>query len=384
MKSHQIAKLSAMKIVCAPDSFKSSLSAIEVCQALQNGARRVFPAAQIELCPLADGGEGTLDCLIQSANGFLKTTRVRDPLGQSIEAKWGILPDGKAVIEMARASGLTLISPEKRDAKRASTFGTGQLIQAALRARCREILIGIGGSATTDGGSGALTALGAHFRDDKNVVLSPGGAALVHLKTLDLRFFEPKLQRAQITLLCDVSNPLCGENGAARIYGPQKGAAPHDVEILDAALSNFARVARQQTGADFSNHSGAGAAGGLAFGLMAFCGAKVRSGIEVVLEAANFEEKLRGAALVLTGEGALDAQTLHGKVVAGVCRAANAQQIPVIAFGGKVDLSGAQMDELGLKSAFSILDGPRDLDFCVQNAAQLLANATERVLRLWK
>ncbi len=373
-----------MKIVCAPDSFKGSLSALQVCHALQNGARRVFPGAEFELCPLADGGEGTLEALVQSAGGFFKTERVQNPLGAPIEAKWGILPDGKAVIEMAQASGLTLIAPEQRDARSASTFGVGQLIKAALRAGCREILVGIGGSATTDGGAGALSALGAHFRDENDVVLPPGGASLARLATIDLRFVEPKLERAQITLLCDVTNPLCGDFGAARVYGPQKGASSEDVEVLDAALLHFAQIAAQKLGFDFANQSGAGAAGGLAFGLMAFCGAKARSGIEVVLEAANFEEKLRGANLVLTGEGAVDAQTLAGKAVAGVCRAARLQNVPVVAFGGKVDLSGAQMDELGLESAFSIADGPRELDFCIANAATLLENATERALRLWK
>ncbi|PQV64224.1 glycerate kinase [Abditibacterium utsteinense] len=371
-----------MKIVIAPDSFKGSLSAPQVCEALQNGARRVFPDAQFEICPLADGGEGTLDVLVQNAGGFFKTTRVQNPLGESIEAQWGILPDGRAVIEMAHASGLTLISPEKRDAKNASTFGTGQLIRAALGAGCREILVCIGGSATTDGGAGAMAALGAIFRDEHDVVLRRGGADLRRLHSIDLRFLEPKLQKAQITVLCDVSNPLCGENGAARVYGPQKGATSEDVEILDSALGNFARVCHKKCGEDFSNRSGAGAAGGLGFGLMIFCGASARSGIEVVLEAANFEERLRGADLVLTGEGALDSQTLRGKVVAGVCRAAKPQKIKVVAFGGKVDLSGAQMDELGLQSAFSLVDGPRDLNSCLEDAAPLLENAVERFFRL--
>ncbi len=370
-----------MKILLAPDSFKGSLSALQVCEALQNGARRVFPGAHFEVCPLADGGEGTIDVLIRSAGGFTKTTRVRNPLGDSIEASWGILPDGRAVIEMARASGLGLIAPEKRDAKAASTFGTGQLIKAALHAGCRDLLIGIGGSATTDGGAGAMAALGAVFRDARDVVLRPGGADLIRLHSIDTRFIEPKLERAKITLLCDVTNPLCGEGGAARIYGPQKGATKEDTEILDAALANFARVSHKKWGRDFSNRSGAGAAGGLGFGLMIFCGASARNGIKVVLEAADFEEKLRGANFVLTGEGALDAQTLREKVVAGVCRAAKSQKIKVVAFGGTLDLSGAQMDELGLHSAFSIVDGPRELSWCLQNAAPLLENAAERFFR---
>lgn len=371
-----------MKIILAPDSFKGSLSAPQVCAALQNGAARVFPDAQFVALPLADGGEGTLDCLVQCAGGWLKTVRVRNPLGESIEANWGILPDGKAVIETARASGLTLIAPEQRDALRASTYGVGQLIKAALDAGCREIWLGLGGSATTDGGAGALAALGARFRDANEVVLPPGGAALARLQTVDLKFLHPKLAKAQITLLCDVSNPLCGPSGAARVFGPQKGATPAQVEALDAALARFADVAAASTGRNARDESGAGAAGGLAFGLMSFCGAQVRSGIEAVLEASDFAEHLRGADLVLTGEGALDAQTLRGKVVAGVCCAARAQGVPVIAFGGAVELSGAQLDELGLLSAFSVCDGPRELAFCLENAAALLANAAERALRL--
>lgn len=373
-----------MKLLLAPDSFKGSLSALEVARALERGVRRVFPDAEILLCPLADGGEGTLDAMLQSAGGWERTARVQNPLGAGVEARWGFLPDGRAVIETAQAAGLTLIAPEKRDAKIASTFGVGQLIKSALGAGCREITVGLGGSATTDGGAGALSALGAYFRDANDRVLPPGGAALSRLASIDLRWLDPKLARAQFTLLCDVTNPLCGEDGAARIYGPQKGASPADVESLDAALAHFARVASEKTGADFSNQSGAGAAGGLAFGLMAFCGASVRSGIEVVLEAADFAAKLRGADLVLTGEGALDGQTLRGKAVAGVTRAARLQNVPVVAFGGKIDLSGAQWDELGLSSAFSIADGPRDLGFCLENAAELLEAATERALRLWR
>lgn len=371
-----------MKIVLAPDSFKGSLSAPQVCAALQNGARRVFPDAQFEICPLADGGEGTLETLVQNAGGWIKTARVQNPSGRSIEARWGILSDGRGMVEMAQASGLVLVAPQNRDAKLASSFGTGQLIRAALRAGCREILIGLGGSATTDGGAGALSALGANLRDEREVVLRPGGADLLRLHSIDTRFLEPKLERAKITLLCDVTNPLCGQNGAARVYGPQKGATSEDVKLLDAALANFARVSHKKWGKDFSNRSGAGAAGGLAFGLMTFCDASVRSGIEVVLEAVNFEEKLRGADWVLTGEGALDAQTLRGKVVAGVCRAAKSQKIKVVAFGGKVDLSGAQMDELGLQSAFSLADGPRNLQSCLENATPLLEGAVERFFRL--
>jgi glycerate kinase len=370
-----------MKIVIAPDSFKGSLTAVQAATALQKGAVRVFPDATFELCPLADGGEGTLDALLAATGGYAKTVRMRDPLGESIEARWGILPDGKGVIEMAQASGLTLVPPEKRDALSASTFGTGQLISAALTANCREILVAIGGSATTDGGSGALAALGARFRDAREVVLWEGGAALSKLETIDLRFFDERLKKVSFTLLCDVTNPLCGPDGAASIYGPQKGASPEEVKILDAALARFAEVTKTVTGHDYSQMPGAGAAGGTPFGLMSFCKTEVRSGAEVVMAASGFAKKLEEADLVLTGEGTLDAQTLRGKVVASICRTT---RVPVIAFGGNLELSAVQMDHLGLMSAFPIADGPRDFSYCLEHAGELLESAVERSLRLLK
>jgi glycerate kinase len=370
-----------MKIVIAPDSFKGSLTAVQAATAIQNGAARVFPNATFELCPLADGGEGTLDALLSATGGFSKTVRVRGPLGESVEARWGILPDGKGVIEMAQASGLPLVPPEKRDAKAASTFGTGQLISAALTANCREILVALGGSATTDGGAGALAALGVRFRDAREVVLWEGGAALSRLHTVDLRFFDERLKKVSFTLLCDVTNPLCGPDGAASIYGPQKGASSEDVKVLDAALHNFAQVTSRTIGRNLSNQPGAGAAGGLGFGLMAYCGATARAGVEVIIEAAGFEQKLEGADLVLTGEGSIDAQTMNGKVVAGVCHAA---RVPVVAFGGRMELSREQMDALNLHSAFAIADEERGLEYSLTHAAELLEIAVERSLRLLK
>ena len=371
-----------MKIVVAPDAFKGSLSAAQACAAIESGARRVFPDAEILSLPLADGGEGTLETLVEGASGFFKSTRAQNALGTPIEALWGILPDGRAVIEMARAAGLPLIEPQQRNALAASTYGVGQLIKAALDAGCREFLIGLGGSATTDGGAGALTALGARFRDKNEVVLRPGGASLAQLHSIDLQFLDARLQKSRFTLLCDVQNPLCGPQGAAHVYAPQRGASPADVEVLDAALSHFALVTSEKMGHDFSLEPGAGAAGGLGFGLMAFCGAKTRSGIEVVLEAVDFEAKLRGADLVLTGEGAIDLQTLSGKVIAGVCGAAKAQSVPVVAFTGKIALSDAQLEELGLQSAFSICQPPNSLNFCLKNAAVLLEHAVKQVLAL--
>lgn len=371
-----------MKLLLAPDSFKGSLSSPAACQALERGAKRVFPQATIISVPLADGGEGTLDALLRGG-GESYSTKVFNPLGQEIATRWGVLSDGRAVIEMAQASGLTLVPENKRDALRASTFGTGQLLKAALEKGCREVLIGVGGSATSDGGAGALCALGAKFLDSSGNELSPGGAALNELAEIDLSSLDMRLRDTKITVLCDVANPLFGENGAAFVYAPQKGASLEDVELLEAGLRRLAKIADKTLGKDASTQLGAGAAGGLAFGLMAFCCAQLKPGIEVVLEAADFDEKLRDADLVLTGEGALDEQTLSGKTIAGVCKAARKRNVPVVAFGGKVALSGEQLSTLGLRSAFAIANAPMPLEECIERADELLADAAERVLRLW-
>ena len=373
-----------MKIVIAPDGFKGSLTAPEVCRALEVGVRRVWDEAEIVALPLADGGEGTLEALLSTTGGLLKTTRVQGPLGDPVEARWGILPNGKAIIEMAQASGLTLVAPNKRDAGRASSFGTGQLIKAALDAGCREIIVGVGGSATSDGGTGALTALGLWLRDKRNRALSAGGVALANLSAVDARFLDARLTQSKIVVLCDVSNPLLGTQGAARVYGPQKGALPATIEALDAGLQQWADVAAAVQNEDWSGQPGAGAAGGLAFGLIAFCGATLRSGIDFVLEANDFRTALENADLVLTGEGTLDNQTLSGKAVAGVCRLASLQNVPVIAFGGAVRLSGHEMDRLGLLSAFSLANGPLTLGECLENSFDLLSAAAERTLRIIK
>ncbi|BCM91770.1 glycerate 3-kinase [Abditibacteriota bacterium] len=370
-----------MKIVLAPDSFKGSLSAVEVCAAMKRGIQKALPDAEILEVPLADGGEGTLDALLLGAGGFRRTVRVRGPLDESIEADWGFLPDGTAIIELAQASGLTLTPLERRSPLRASTFGTGQLIRAALDAGARRFFIGLGGSATTDGATGLLSALGARFFDERDCIIPSGGGDLSRLARVDLQFFDPRLQKCEFIALCDVSNPLCGPNGAAHIFSPQKGATPEQAEQLDASLARFAEVTAQHLGRDLQNQPGAGAAGGTGFGLMAYLDAQMKPGIEAVLEATEFSEKLDGADLVLTGEGSLDTQTLNGKTIAGVCRVAREKSVPVVALGGRIALSGKQLDGLGLKSAFSIVDGPRDLEWCLENGATLVETTCERILR---
>lgn len=373
-----------MKCVLAPDSFKGSLSSTQVCEALALGVRRVFPQIQIVSIPLADGGEGTLEALIEATGGKIFSTPVRGPLDENVEAQWGLLPDGTTVIEMAQSSGLTLTPESQRNALRASTYGLGQLIKKALQAGSRQFFIGLGGSATTDGGTGALAALGARFFDANGVVLPLGGGFLEKLHRVDLTYLDARLEKAHFTLLCDVENPLTGPNGAAHVYAPQKGATQEDVQLLETGLQNLARVTTSTKGNDNSQASGAGAAGGTAFGFLAYCNAAIRPGIEAILEQVQFEEKVQDADFVLTGEGAIDAQTLSGKAIAGICKAAQKHHVPVIAFGGKVEISGHDMDQLGLLSAFPLADGARNLDYCFENAASLLETASERALRLWK
>ena len=370
-----------MKIVLAPDSFKSSMTAMEVCRALEIGARRAFPDAEIIALPLADGGEGTLAALTSHGEALLKTQRVKNPLSQTVNANWGILPDGRAVIEMAQASGIGLIKPAERDAMRASSFGTGQLIKAALNAGCREILLGLGGSATCDAGVGALSALGLFARDAGHRVLPAGGAALSQLDGIDPKFFDARVNRTKFTLLCDVNNPLCGSNGAARVYAAQKGASAAEVIQLDDALKHFADVAEKHLNDSWRNQPGAGAAGGLGFAMLAFCNAQFRPGIEVVMEATGFHQKIAGADLILTGEGALDEQTLNGKAVAGVSQIARLHSIPVLAFAGKVQLNQRQLAKLGLKGAFALASETTPLSDRLAHGPALLSHKVEEILK---
>ena len=357
---------------------------------MQRGIRRVSSDIETVCVPLADGGEGTVEAFVAAAGGDIFTTHVHDPLGRKIAACWARLPDGTAVIEMAQASGLPLFAPHERDALRASSFGLGELIRHALNAGCRQFLIGVGGSATTDGGSGALRALGARFLDDDNRELPLGGAALRNLARLDLSGFDARVFESQIRVLCDVTNPLCGERGAAHVYGPQKGASPLQVEILNLALSHFADVcatSSTRTADDERDVTGAGAAGGTAFGLMRFCNARLVSGIDTILEVASFARKLESADLVLTAEGSIDEQTPQGKALAGVAQMArnakNGAGVPVVAFGGRVTLDGTELQKMGIASAFPLCDGPCDIEYSMSHADVLLASAVERALRFW-
>jgi glycerate kinase len=313
-----------MRVLVAPDKFRGTLSAVEAARAIATGWRRARPGDEVDEVPLADGGEGTLDLLVDAFGGERRTETVTGPLGDPRPAEYGLVPrDGGllAVVEMSRASGLHLLDEGRRDPRRATTRGTGELVLAACRAS-RDLLVCIGGSATNDGGAGMAQALGVRLLDAAGRDLGPGGEALLGLAAIDVGGLDASVREARVVVACDVDNPLTGPSGASAVYGPQKGASPEDVAVLDRALGRFADVIDRDLGIDVRELPGAGAAGGLGAGLVAICGAELRPGVEVVMDAVGFSSRLERAALVVTGEGKLDAQSLHGKVPAGVMRRA--------------------------------------------------------------
>ena len=373
-----------MKIVIAPDSFKESLAAPQVAEAIARGWQAVFPAAECLLRPMADGGEGTVDAVLAAAGGERRTCTVSGPLGTPVEAHWGWLDDGTAVIEMAAASGLHRVAADQRDILRACSQGTGELIRQALDAGARHIILGLGGSATNDGGAGLLRALGVRLLDSAGQPLAPGGAALARLAEIDLSGLDPRLAQVPVLVAADVDNPLCGPHGASAVFGPQKGASPEQVRLLDAALTHYAERMAATLGTDHSTEPGAGAAGGLGFAARALLGARFRPGIAVVAELCGLAEAVQGADLVITGEGRLDAQTLHGKTPLGVARIAHAVGVPVIALAGSLGEGYQRLYAAGLSAAFSLAPGPIDLrQACADAAALLQARATD-IARLWQ
>ncbi len=372
-------------ILAAPDSFKGSLSAARAARALAEGVRRVLPAEEVLEVPLADGGEGTVEALLASLGGKKVSARVQGPQGEPVDAFFGLLEDGEtAVVEMAAASGLPLVPPEKRDILQASTFGTGELVRLALEEGARRIVVGLGGSATCDGGAGMAQALGFSLLDGKGRELPPGGGPLVRLARIDPSGRHPALEKVRIVAACDVQNPLLGPRGAARVFAPQKGAGPEEVEILEKGLRRLAEALRDQLGRDVADLPGAGAAGGLGAGLAGFFGASLEPGFELVARAVGLEEKIRGARLVLTGEGRLDAQTSMGKAPLGVIRLAGKMGVPVFAFAGEVAPGHEALFEEGLTSAFPLCPGPVSLEEARKMAGPWLSTAAERALRAWK
>lgn len=371
-----------MHILIAPDSFKGSNSSLEVAKAIQRGIERVSTENSFQLMPVADGGEGTVDALLYAGGGERITTVVKGPLGEEQESFWGKLSNGNAVIEMAAASGLPMVPLAKRNPLYTTTYGTGQLIRQALDAGVRHIMVGLGGSATNDGGMGMAQALGARFLDANGADLGSGGGELAKLASIDLSNLDPRLKEAEIHLACDVSNPLCGEKGASAVYGPQKGADPAMVAQLDENLEHLAKICREQLGTDFGEYPGAGAAGGLGFGLLSFCGAKMASGIETVLEVLDFDKLLSKADLVITGEGRLDGQSVYGKVPVGVAQWAQRQAVPVLAIVGELGPNSQQVFAHGIGGLCPTVDRVMDLDTAMAESRQALEDTAERCFRI--
>ncbi len=372
-----------MHIIAAPDSYKGSLSAVGVADAMARGIYAVFPNARVHKLPIADGGEGTVEALVAATGGTILHQPVTGPLGETVTAAWGLLGDKRtAVIEMAAASGLPLVDKDRRNPLVATTYGTGELIKAALDRGVRSFIIGIGGSATNDAGAGLAQALGVKFLDGSGRELPFGGAALASLAHIDLSGLDPRLAEATILVACDVANPLCGPQGASAVYGPQKGATPQMVARLDAALEHFAEVATAATGRSVAERPGAGAAGGLGAGLLFFTNAQLKPGVEIVLEAAGFADLVRQAAFVITGEGATDFQTAFGKAPVGVAKLAKQHNVPTICLSGGLGNGSDDVLQQGVDALMSIAPRPMALNECISGASELIEQATARLCRL--
>jgi glycerate kinase len=371
-----------MRVVVAPDKFKGSLSAPDAARALARGVAAAAPGAEIDLVPMADGGEGTVEALVSATGGTFHEETVTGPLGAPVRAPFGLLGDGRtAVLEMASASGLVLVPRDRRDPLRATTRGTGELLLAAIATGARRVIVGIGGSATNDGGAGLGQALGVRLLDDEGRDLEPGGGALARLDRIDPSGLDPRLRDIEVAVACDVDNPLCGPRGASAVYGPQKGAGPAEVAILDANLDHFARIVARDLGLAIRDLPGAGAAGGLGGGLVAFASGRLEPGITLVIDAVGLADRLKGADLCLTGEGALDASSAFGKTAVGVARLARSLGIPTLALAGTIGPgAGAVLNE-GIAAYFSICPGPIPLDDAIARADSFLEQAATQAIR---
>ncbi|EHM46527.1 glycerate kinase [Hafnia alvei] len=374
-----------MKIVIAPDSFKESLSAMQVAEAIEQGFSEIFPQAEYIKLPMADGGEGTVESMVAATGGERVHVNVTGPLGQPVNGFFGWMGDGEtAVIEMAAASGLHLVAPEQRNPLITTSFGTGELILAALNHGARKIILGIGGSATNDGGAGMMQALGAHFHDIDGKELHVGGAALAQLASVDLSQLDARLAQTDILVACDVDNPLCGAKGASAVFGPQKGATPERVKQLDAALQHYGEKIELATGKSVLNVAGAGAAGGMGAALFGLLNARLQPGIEIVTEALKLADAVQGADLVITGEGRIDSQTVHGKTPVGVARVAKRYDIPVIAIAGGMTPDYSVVHQHGLDAVFSVLNRIQTLPEALEGARENMRVTARNVAAVWK
>ncbi|GAC1690924.1 MAG: glycerate kinase [Ktedonobacteraceae bacterium] len=372
-----------MHVVIAPQALKGSLTAEEVGQAIAGGVHRIYPQAHIDVVPVADGGEGTVQALVDATDGELVQQTVTGPLGTPVSAFFGLLGDGKtAAIEMAACAGLPLVPQAQRDPRITTTYGVGELLLAAVERGCRRFILGIGGSATNDGGAGMAQALGATLLTEQGTVIAYGGATLATLSHISLERLDPRLQECTFEVACDVTNPLCGPTGASAVYGPQKGATPDMVQQLDAALDHYAQILERDLGQSVRDIPGAGAAGGLGAGLIAFLHATLRPGAQLVLGVVNLEAYMQTADLVITAEGQIDEQTAYGKSVGAVATLAKHYNVPVLALAGSLGKNYQQVYELGVDGIAVLPSSPMTLSYSMEHAAALTTDATERMLRV--
>lgn len=373
-----------MKIVVVPDSFKESLRSKEVCDSITRGIQRVFPSAHVVNLPLADGGEGTVEAMVAAAGGEIHELIVTGPLGEPVRAVYGLIDHGEtAVMELAAIAGLSLIPLERRDPRFTTTRGVGEMLRHILTLGVRRIIVGIGGSGTNDGGAGMAQGLGYRLLDSEGNELQPGAAALASLASIKPENVPEELFRTEIIVASDVKNPLCGKEGASRVYGPQKGATPEMIEDLDLALAHFADVVERELGKSIRDLPGAGAAGGMGAGLVAFANGKLQSGFDLVAERCRLREQFRDADLIITGEGALDGQSVYGKAVSGVVRLAREFCVPVVALTGRLSPGYERLYSEGLTAAFALADGPLSFAESVSRTRELLMDRTEAIVRLW-
>ncbi len=373
-----------MKILIAPDSFKGSATSRRAAEAIGKGVHEVFPDAELIEIPVADGGEGTVEALTESMNGKIIRKKVKGPLGEAVDAEYGLLPGDVAVIEMASASGLPLVPDNKRNPLITSTYGTGQLILDALKKGCKEIILGIGGSATNDGGTGMARALGYKFQDSSGDDLAEGGGSLINLAEIDDSKVDESIFKTKLFIACDVINPLTGTEGASHIYGAQKGASPDDIELLDRALGKLASVVSAKYNRTNGNIPGAGAAGGLGYGLMEFCGGELKSGIEIILDLIKFDDYLEGVDLVISGEGRIDGQSVYGKVPVGIAGRAKKKNIPVLVVVGDI---GPKVDAVynhGIDAVMSSVNKAMSLEEAMSRSYELLIDSSSRAMRMIK
>lgn len=374
-----------MKIVIAPDSYKESLSALEVATAIEQGFREIFPSAQYVKLPVADGGEGTVEAMVAATGGRIVHVPVTGPLGERVEGFYGLSGDEQsAFIEMAAASGLELVAPSQRNPLKTTSWGTGELIRHALDVGVKHIIIGIGGSATNDGGAGMVQALGARLLDDEGHAIGPGGSELERLAKIDRSSLDRRLADCRIEVACDVTNPLTGEEGASAVFGPQKGATSEMIVMLDNILAHYAKVIARDLDIDVLHLAGGGAAGGMGAALYAFCGAHLRQGIEIVTDALHLDEQVADADLVITGEGRIDSQTIHGKVPVGVAKVAKRFNKPVIGIAGSLTADVGVVHDHGIDAVFSVIYTICSLEDALENAGENVRMAARNIAAVLK